>query len=63
MAEYFNYCLDRLRELIAGCDRLLPHLETITLRLRYSSDSQWDKSKQGELKSLCAGADKVDFVE
>lgn len=75
MAEYLNFewdaraCLDRLRKLIAGCDWLVPHLETITPRLRYSSEPQQDESQQGELKSLCAGAgldfniDKVDFVE
>ena len=62
MAIYANYawdaepCLDRLKELIAGRDRLVPHLESITLRLRYSTKIQWDKSEQEELKSLCAGA-------
>ncbi|MCJ1349545.1 hypothetical protein MMC31_007786 [Peltigera leucophlebia] len=75
MADYMNYewnagpSLERLRELIAGRDRLLPNLESITLRLRYSSASQWDESEQGELKSLCAGSglacgiDKVVYIE
>ncbi len=74
MADYTNYewnagaSLERLRELIAGRDRLLPNLESITLRLRYSSESQWDESEQGKLKSLCAGAgltcdiDKVVYI-
>ena len=62
MAIYADYawdaqpCLDRLKELIAGRDRLVPHLESITLRLRYSTEIQWDESEQEELKSLCAGA-------
>ena len=57
MANYTSYewdaraILERLRELIAGRDRLLPHLESITLHLRNSSESQWDESEQGELKS------------
>lgn len=75
MAHYLNYewdaqaCLERLRELISGRHRLLPHLGTITLRLRYSSESQWDESAQGELKALCTGAnlactiDKVVYIE
>ena len=74
MAIYADYawdaqpCLDRLKELIAGRDRLVPHLESITLRLRYSTEIQWDESEQEELKSLCAGAgltctiDKEDYT-
>lgn len=74
MAHYMDYMwnagpfLERLRELIDGGDRLLPNLESITLQLRYSSESQWDESEQKELKSLCAGAglvcniDKVVYI-
>lgn len=74
MAHHMDYmwnagpCLERLRGLIDGRDRLLPKLESIKLQLRYGSESQWDESEQRELKSSCAGAgivcdiDKVVYI-
>ena len=70
MAEYLNYECSGMAGSPEGVDRRLwLHLETITLRLRFNSESHWDESEQGELKSLSAGADldcdigKVVFVE
>ncbi|MCJ1347110.1 hypothetical protein MMC31_005331 [Peltigera leucophlebia] len=49
-------CLAMITQLLAYRDRLAPCLESITLRLRESEESEWDEIQQDELRRLCCAA-------
>lgn len=49
-------CLVKIRDMLARRDQLAPHLESITLRLRESEESEWDEGEQDELRRLCSVA-------
>ena len=51
-----SVCLAKIRQLLAHRDRLAPCLESITLRLRESKESEWDEGQQDELRRLCSVA-------
>ncbi len=49
-------CLAKIKELLVRRDHLAPSLESITLRLRESEESEWDEGEQDELRRLCSVA-------
>ena len=49
-------CLAKITELLARRDQLAPCLESITLRLTESDESEWDEGEQNELRHLCSVA-------
>ncbi|MCJ1345526.1 hypothetical protein MMC31_003733 [Peltigera leucophlebia] len=51
-----SVCLTKIMELLAHRDRFAPCLESITLRLRESKESEWDEGQQDELRDLCSVA-------